>query len=427
MRRRAERHQVGQGWEERALVAVRRAVLPLALGVVTAKRTLLGWLHAEGLEKLAELLQAEAEGLAGPKKKHQVEREANHWGTAPAELIFGGRRIRVQRPRVRRVGGGELVLPSVAEFRERDPLDETTLGQILLGVSTRGFDRSVPAAPPAVTSRGASKSAASRGLMRAMKARLGERLSERLDEFRLAVLMIDGIEIGGQTIVVALGIDWGGRKRVLGLAQGATENAAVCTALLTGLQERGLKVEEKILCVLDGGKGLRKAVADVFGDLARVQRCQLHKRRNVAAHLPQHLQRSVGRTMREAYAAKSATLARQRLQRLASWLERQGHTGAARSLREGLEETLTVLKLRLSETLRKTLSSTNPIENTIGSIRRVTRNVKRWRGGRMAERWVAVALLEAERGFKRIKGYRDLSRLREALAQLALDEETKAA
>jgi transposase-like protein len=156
----------------------------------------------------------------------------------------------------------------------------------------------------------------------------------------------------------------------------------------------------------------------VFGDLVRVQRCQLHKRRNVVDHLPKSLRRSVDRTMREAYKAKSALLARQRLQRLASWLERQGHTGAARSLREGLEETLTVLKLRLGETLRKTLSSTNPIESTIGAIRRVTRNVKRWRGGRMAERWVAVALFEAERGFRRIKGYRELARLREALAEL---------
>lgn len=404
-----------------------QVLLPMVTGMVTTRQDLMTWVHQRGLDALDEVFRADAEALVGPKGKHQEGRTHHHWGTTRSELPFGGQRIVVERPRVRTTDGREERLPTVEAFRELDPLPERVVERILLGVSTRGYGRSVEA-PPRVTRRGTSKSAASRNLVARTRQKLWEDFGRRLDAVDLIALMLDGIEVAKQTLIVALGITTTGDKIPLGIEQGSTENAALCTTLLNGLIERGLKVNERILCVIDGGKGIRKALEDVFGDLAVVQRCLVHKRRNVREHLsPSHVP-YVMSAMSEAYKSATADSARKRLRQLASWLEANGEDAAAKSLREGLEETLTVIKLGIPATLRRSLSTTNMLENLNGSIRRVTRNVKRWRGSDMRRRWVGLAIIDASKRFRRIKGHRDLPILIRALRQqAALDVKQEAA
>ena len=317
--------------------------------------------------------------MAGLKGKHEKERTHNHWGSTNGELSFGGRRIQVSRPRVRSKSGEEASLPHFEAFREEDPLPERVLNQILVGVSTRNYESSLDKPAAKLKSRGTSKSAASRHLVSQTTKKLEEYLSRRLEEFELAALMLDGLEVAGQTVVVTLGITIDGTKVPLGIWLGSTENSRVCTAMLQDLLERGLRVDESILCVVDGGKGIRKALVDVLGDLAVIQRCQIHKLRNLRSYLPKSRHAYVLQTMKEAYKCKSADKARKRLQALVSWLERNGYDEAAGSLREGMEETLTVVKLALPALLRQSLATTNAIENLNGTLRRVSRNVKRWK------------------------------------------------
>jgi transposase-like protein len=395
---------------------MRQVLAPLVMGAVETKRCLLGWVQARGLEALDEVFREEAAELAGPKGKHRKDRTHHHWGSADAEVVFGGRRVQVRRPRVRERGGREATLPSHAAFRHEDPLAERVLTQMLVGVSTRGYARSLEGAPPRRV-RGVSKSAASRRLVAATRGKLACDLSRRLDAVELVALLLDGIEIGERTLVVALGVVLGGEKVPLGLWQGSTENAAVGTALLQDLLERGLRIEGKLLCVIDGGKGLRKALGQVLGDRAVIQRCQVHKLRNVLDQLPKTQRSYVRQAMREAYRGERIETARKRLLALVAWLVRQGEDQAAASLREGLEESLTVVKLKLPPTLRRSLATTNAIENLLGHVRRVTRNVKRWKGD-MARRWTWLAIADAQHRFRRLKGYRDLPLLRRALDAL---------
>ena len=235
--------------------------------------------------------------------------------------------------------------------------------------------------------------------------------------------------MAGQTVVVTLGITIDGTKVPLGIWLGSTENSRVCTAMLQDLLERGLRVDESILCVVDGGKGIRKALVDVLGDLAVIQRCQIHKLRNLRSYLPKSRHAYVLQTMKEAYKSKSADKARKKLRALVSWLERNGYDEAAGSLREGMEETLTVVKLALPESLRKSLATTNSIENLNGTIRRVSRNVKRWKSPSMIRRWTALGVVTAEKKFRRIKGYRHMGALVHALRskQKSLDSDAFAA
>jgi transposase-like protein len=395
---------------------IRQLLMPMVAGMAATKQDLMCWVNEVGLEALQAVFEADATAIAGPKGKHRAQERTHHWwGTTRAELPFGGRRIQVRRPRVRSKSGAEQTLPSVARFQAQDPLPERVINQIVLGVSTRGYGASLEASPPGVKSRGTSKSAASRHLVERMGSKLRAYLSRRLEDVKLVALMIDGIEVARHTVVVALGIAEDGTKAPLGLWQGSTENAALCTALIQDLVGRGLALEGKVLCVIDGGKGIRKAIDDVLGDLAVVQRCQLHKRRNLKDHLPKSRRVYVDRVMREAYASTSSDTARKRLRSLLSWLESNGHEDAAGSLREGMEETLTVIKLDLPTTLRRSLATTNAIENCLGTVRRVSRNVKRWRGGAMVRRWTAIGLLTAQKRFRRIKGHRDLHKLVSAL------------
>ena len=414
MTKRTERGQRRQA-ENEAGRGLAPLVEPMLAGMATTRQHLLAWVHAQGLAALDELFCEEAVALAGPKGRHQPQRTHHHWGTAATELTFGGRRLQVRRPRVRQTAGGEATLPSVAAFRDRDPLTARMMQQLLAGVSTRQYEASLEAPPSGRRSRGSSKSAVSRTVVRRTRQRLHEYLTRRLEGLEVVALFMDGVVVAGQTVIVALAITRDGGKVPVGLRLGSTENAVLCTELLQDLLARGLSLEGRVLWVIDGGKGLRKALGDVFGDAAVIQRCQLHKARNLDALVPKARQAYVRASLRRAYRAASAATARRQLTALATWLERNGHADAAASVREGLEDTLTVLKLGLPPTLRRFFATTNCIENLIGTLRHVTRHIKRWRDGDMRRRWIGLGLLRAAERFRRIKRHGELGVLVTAL------------
>jgi putative transposase len=414
MKKRPESNQRRQA-ENEAGAELAHVVEPMLAGMTTTRDHLLAWVHAQGLAALDDLFREEAVALAGPKGRHQTARTHYHWGTTATELTFGGRRVQVQRPRVRPTTGGEATLPSVAAFRSRDPLTARMMQQLLAGVSTRHYEASLETRPSGRRTRGSSKSAVSRTVVRRTRQRLRAQLTRRLDGLEVVALFVDGIVVAQQTVIVALGITHDGGKVPLGLRLGSTENAVVCTELLQDLLTRGLTLDGRVLCVIDGGKGLRKALGDVLGDAAVIQRCQLHKGRNLDALVPKARQAYVRALLRRAYRAASAPAARRHLTALATWLETNGHADAAASVREGLEETLTVLKLGLPPALRRFFATTNCIENLIGTLRHVTRNIKRWRDGDMRRRWIGLGLLRAAERFRRIKHHGELGALVTAL------------
>jgi len=322
----------------------------------------------------------------------------------------------MRRPRARTRDGEEVVLPSWEHFADEDVLNERAMEQMLVGVSTRKYQRSLESVGDKLETRGTSRSAVSRRFVAGTEKRLAALLERRLEALRLVALMIDGIVLDEHTILVAIGIDVEGKKHVLGLREGATENATSCKELLASLVERGLAIDHALLVVIDGSKALRKAVADVFGTRALVQRCQEHKLRNVVDQLPEDMRKTVRRAMQDAYRSRDVGRAKKRLMNLHRSLDGH-HPGAAASLVEGLDETLTVVALDLSPLLERTLATTNPIENVMGTVRRVSRNVKRWRDGQMMLRWVAAALLEGEHNFRRVKGHKGIPRLLAALRE----------
>ncbi len=367
---------------------------------------------------MAELMAEEVDEVVGPRGKHDPDRTAVRHGHESGEVTLGGRRVAVQRPRVRTADGSEEVaIATYRHFADRDPLTRLVLEQMLAGVSTRRFQRTREpvGADVEAQARSTSKSAVSREFVARTRESLDALMSRRLDDVRLAVMMIDGIDLKGRTNVVALGISTDGVKIPLGLWEGSTENATVATALLSDLVDRGLDPEQGILFVIDGAKALRKAIRTVFGERAPVQRCVRHKERNVLDHLPERDRTVVKRRLRRAW-AQTDDHARvlDELRLLASELDRS-HPGAAASLREGLEETLTLTRLKINGRLKKTLESTNPCESMIECVRRTSRNVKHWQTGDMCLRWTAAGMLEAERQFRRIIGYADLAKLVNAI------------
>jgi putative transposase len=390
-----------------------------ALGelVDAAKEGLLALSVGVGLGVMAELMEEEVTDVVGPKGMHDAGRSAVRHGHEAGAVTLGGRRVRVDRPRVRRAdGAGEVPLETYRHFADRDPLTRLVCEQMLAGVSTRRFDRTREPVGGEVEAeaRSTSKSAVSREFVARTRENLEALMSRRLDDVRMAVLMVDGIDLKGRTNVVALGISTDGVKIPLGLWEGSTENATVATALLSDLVDRGLDVEQGVLCVLDGAKALRKAVRDVLGGDTPVQRCVRHKERNVLDHLPERDRPAIKRRLRRAWADTDHERALGALRALAAELGRS-HPGAAGSLREGLEETLTLTRLGTRGSLKRTLESTNPCESMIECVRRSARNVKRWQSGDMCLRWTAAGMLEAERQFRRIIGYRDLARLSVAI------------
>jgi putative transposase len=399
--------------EEELPVRVQEALGELA---VAAREGLLALSVGVGLGVLAELMEEEVVGVVGAKGKHDRERVAVRHGHEAGEVTLGGRRLAVERPRVRSAdGSSELPLATYRHFADRDLLSRLVLERMLAGVSTRRYRRTQEPVGEEVEqrARSTSKSSVSRAFVERTRKALGDLMSRRLEDVRLAVLMLDGIELKGRTNIVCLGITTDGVKVPLGLWEGSTENATVATALLSDLVERGLDPEQGMLFVIDGSKALRKAIRDVFGE-APVQRCIRHKERNVLEHLPERDRAAVKRRLRQAWALEDHDQAIDRLHALAVELERS-HPGAAGSLREGLAETLTITRLRVTGSLKRTLASTNPCESMIECVRRTSRNVKRWQSGEMALRWTAAGMLEAERQFRRIIGYRDLAKLAVAI------------
>jgi transposase-like protein len=364
-----------------------------------------------GMSALAALLERERTEACGPRYLHQEGRAARRAGHARGELVMGGRLVTVRRPRARTPDGRrEVVLPSWSRFAADDPLRERAMEQMLVGVSTRSYDRSLEPLPEPLPTRGTSKSAVSRRFVAATEAQMRDWLGCDLGALDLAVLMIDGVHVADHVLLVALGIDAAGRKHVLGVREGATENATACRELLADLRDRGMRTDRALLVAIDGSKALAKAVRDVFGRRALIQRCQVHKTRNVVEQLPDAMRPSVRAAMRQAYRTGDAERAKKLLLNLARRL-RSEHPGAAASLDEGLDETLTVMGFGLPLSLERTLSTTNSIENLIGSLRRVSRRVKRWRDGQMILRWTVTSMREASKTFRRLRGHEGMRKL----------------
>jgi transposase-like protein len=392
-----------------------------ALGelVGAAKEGLLALSVEVGLGVLRELLELEVEEVVGPKGRWNRERTAVRHGHEDGEVTLGGRRVAVRRPRVRTADGeGEVTLETYENFAGRDQLGRLALERILAGVSTRKYRRvQEPVGDGTVgRERSTSKSSVSRAFVQRTREALWHLMSRQLADLRLAVVMLDGIEIKGRTNVVALGITTEGEKLALGLWSGSTENATIASALLSDLVARGLDVEQGLLFVIDGSKALRKAIRQVFGDDVPVQRCVRHKERNILELLPERDRPPIKRRLTQAWQETDHHKALDQLKRLAVELEHE-HPGAAASLREGMEETLTITRLGITGKLKRTLQSTNPCESMIGTVRAIQRNVKNWSSGEMCLRWTAAGMLEAETRFRKVEGYR-------GLAQLAIHIET---
>lgn len=388
--------------------------LPLLDCLRSAEEDFFSLCLSTGRQVLTAMMEHDRTALCGPKWQADPERRAVRAGSTPSEVTLGGRRVPVRRLRARGVDGGELGLPSFAFAASRDPLDRQTLAAIARGVSCRGYAGVLEALPEDEPERSVSRSAVSRRFVALSAEKLRELLSGPLGDLDLRAVMIDAILIEEHAILVALGIDAQARKHVLAVREGATENAAVAKALLGDLIERGLSTERGLLFVIDGAKALRKAIREVFGPAAQVQRCQVHKERNVLDHLPEAVRPRVRRVLCEAWELRDARTAEKRLRALASSLEAE-HPGAAASLLEGVTETLTVQRLGVTGALYRTLRSTNPIENLNGGIVRYTRNVKSWQGGAMILRWVATAVLHAQTRFRRLRGYAAMPTLITAL------------
>ena len=369
-----------------------------------------------GLQVMQALMDADVTELAGPKGRHDQARTAVRHGRERGSVTLGGRRVAVTRPRVRAAdGSGELSVPSYELFTSTEILGKMAMEKMLAGLSTRRYPVGLEPVGEHVAEKSSatSKSAVSRRFVAMTETALAELLAADLSGLDLVALMIDGVHFAETCCIVALGIGIEGNKHPLALVEGSTENATLVTDLLVGLRGRGLDVTRPMLVGIDGSKALRKAVVDVL-DHPVIQRCQLHKVRNVKDHLPQRLRSSVGRRMTDAYHASSALEAEAALLALAKELDRT-HPGAAASLREGLDETLTVLRLGVPPTLARTLRSTNCIESMISVCREHAANVKRWRDGQMALRWCAAGMIEAGKQFRRVNGHLHLPTLRAAL------------
>jgi len=386
----------------------------LATTVEALRGDLRGFVVNAGYRVFLGLLEEERELLCGPRYAHIGERQAYRHGYDQGSLVFGGRKISVPKPRVRSLGGKEIELETWRETSSTDPLEERVLEQILSGVTTRKYSRSLEGAPAEAKTSSESRSSVSRMFVARTKEQVKAFLSRPLGDLDLPVIMVDGTGLGGHLLLVALGIDVDGHKHVLGVAEGTTESSQVCLSLFRNLIDRGLVVERARLFVVDGGRGIRSAIRTTFGNWALTHRCHVHKLRNILDHLPRHKRPWIRQMVRRALNEDTAKKAKRKLLRLAKQLE-EPHPGAASSVREGLDELLTLHHLGIRGPLYRTLRSTNPIENLQGSIKSFTRHVKRWRSGSMALRWCVTALSEAEGRFRRVKGFHAMPFLMAAL------------
>ncbi len=398
---------------QRILSGVEERIKGILLDVLSGTQTNLAReLKGIALDVMNAVMELEIAQVAGVKGKHTGGRVYSRWGHNPGSVILDGTKVSCEVPRAVSADNRQSYrLRSYPLFRQTGEMVKRAYRDLIRGISTRRYAEGVG---EFLKGHGISASSISRHMVTATAAKVKELFTRSLSALELCVLMIDGVEVGGHTVVIALGIDIKGVKHVLGLRQGATENTAVVKGLLEELLERGLSPERAMLVVIDGAKALRKAVDAVFGENVALQRCTVHKKRNVLDHLSQSDRSRVSRRMSQAYDLNDVDTARKELQNLAKELYAI-NPSAARSLEEGLEETLTVQRLGLPELLRMTLRSTNTIESSNSGVRDRSHNVKRWQGGDHVERWTAAGLLETEKSFRRIKGYRHLEVLLVAL------------
>ena len=368
-----------------------------------------------GLELMQLIMDNEVHQLAGERYQRRENQQPFRWGHEKGFLVVDGQKVPIQRPRLRSDDGHEQPLGSYELFRRSEPLDAAVWNKLMLGLSTRNYAKVVREFTAAY---GIEKSAVSEHFVRTSRQKMRELLERPLDQLKLCAIYLDGIEFKAQHLVVALGVNVDGGKTVLGLRQGASENATVVGQLLEDLTERGVDFSVPMLYVPGGAKALTKAVRKHAGKMALIQRCQMHKRRNVTGHLPQEYRASVDRKMANAYAMSHYGDAKKALEKLHRELM-ELNPSAARSLEEGREETLTVHRLGLDDLLRSTLATTNPIESAFSVVGRVCGRVKRWRGGDQRERWVGAGLWLAEKSFRRLKGYKQLPQLLDRLGQLS--------
>ncbi len=374
---------------------------------------------AAGIEALGAMMEKDAEEACGPRHARGEGRCGHRWGRTRGKIGFHGGKVDVVRPRVRELDGNELALASWQRAVEEDWLGQWAMNLMLINVSTRKLRRAVRLPEgdvPAPAGAGVSKSAASRHFVALSATRMKEWMASDLGGLDIMVVQIDGIHITEHLVLVAaIGIDGEGVKHPLGLIEGATEHGAVVQALIDDLVERGLDPTVPRLFIIDGSKALAKAIRRSFGRHTPIQRCQIHKARNIMERLSPALHASVRRVLRQAWELEDADKAEKLIRNLARRLEHEA-PGVSKSILEGLDEILTVSRLGLPTALRRSLACTNIIENMMGTVRQVSRNVKRWQSASMALRWTAAAMLEAKKGFRRLKAYKQLPALRTALA-----------
>jgi len=378
------------------------------------KQGLLAFAVAVGLDVFHKVLEEDVTAIVGDKGRHNPDRVAYRHTAERSSVTLGGRRVAVTKPRVRSVEGDEISLPAWSAFSGDELLSEMALERMLAGLSTRRYPVGLEPVGDDLDASGTTRSSVSRRFVARTKVALQELMAKDLSELNIVALFADGIEVSEHTMVTALGVDDQGYKHVLGLRQGSTENKTMCRDLFTDLEERGLDFSGGILLVLDGGKGLKAAAKAVFGELGLVQRCRIHKRRNVLDYLPKSEQPFIGKRLDKAWRKDDPDAALRALEALAKSLDDK-HPDAAASLREGMEETLTVTRLGLPPSLLRTFQSTNTVESAFSVARTTMRNVKRWRDGKMIRRWTAAGMEVAQKQFRRVNGYSAIPKLIAAL------------
>jgi putative transposase len=374
---------------------------------------------ATGVATLAGMMEEDASRLCGPRYGRAEGRDGYRWGRTRGKVGFHGGKVEIERPRVRGRAGGELALPSWETAVSENLLGKWAMNLMLINVSTRKFGRAVRLPEgdvPAPQGAGVSKSAVSRRFVALSAERMKEWMASDLSKLDLLIIQIDGIHIEQDLMLLAaVGIDGDGEKHPLGVIEGASENAAVAQALLDNLVGRGIDPKVCRLFIIDGAKALSKVIRKTFGRSTPIQRCQVHKARNIVERLPKHLHAAVRKVLRQAWELDDAAKAERLIRNLARRLEHEA-PGVSGSILEGMDEILTVTRLGLPAELRRSLACTNIIENMNGTIRRVCRNVNRWQDAKMALRWTAAGMMEATKGFRRLKAHKKLKVLRSALA-----------
>lgn len=378
--------------------------LPIAEILAAARESLESTMGEIGLLVMNGLIQDEVTQLVGEKYERRESRQAYRWGRERGFVSFAGQKLPLKRPRVRSTDGKEIQLERYELFQDDSRLERSVADRVLRRVSTRDYEGTIDAL---CEGYGVKKSSVSRRWKTASSKELQKLMERRLNELDLFAVMLDGIHVGDYTLIAALGFAQDGSKHMLGLWQGATENSTLCKALLTDLRDRGLRTDRRTLFILDGSKALQKGVVDVFGNHAVIQRCQQHKRENVKSYLPKSCHGMLTQRLKVAWGLKSYSDAKKALLQTVEYIEGISHS-AANSLREGLEETLTLHRLQASPFLRRILSSTNSIESCFSRSRDLLRNVKAWKNEDMACRWAGAVFLKAEKKFRKILGYRDI-------------------